>query len=376
MRLALVHDYLSEYGGAERVLETLSEIFPKAPIYTAFMIKGSSAWEKFKGKKIIEWDKSWLIKKGKLYSPLRFLAPWIWESFDFSGFDIVISSASWYITKGVITHPGTSHFCYCHTPPRYLYGFKTAVEWQRYFLVRVYANLVNSFLRKYDYLSAQRVDYFIANSENVKKRIKKFYNRQAQVIYPPVEVTAIEKAVKNLKPKDYYLLVSRVVGAKGIDLALKACQKLNFKLKIVGEPAGLRWEEKKFKKLLNENVEFLGRVSDQKLWKLYGECRAILALSQDEDFGITPVEAMAAGRPVIAYRGGGYLETVIEGKTGIFFEKANLEFLTKAITKFESIKKSGITAQACRRQAEKFSKEKFKKKIRDYLKKMHRGSET
>jgi len=367
MKVALVHDYLSEYGGAERVLEGLVELFPKAPIYTAFAIKGSSAWKRFDDKKIIEWKQSWLIKHHKLYSPLRFLAPWIWESFDFSGFDLVISSASWYITKGIITHPGTNHFCYCHTPPRYLYGFKTAIEWQNYWLIRVYAAIVNNFLRRYDYLAAQRVDHFIANSENTRKRIKKFYERQAEVIYPPVEVEAIEKATRKLKPKDYFLLVSRVVGAKGIDLALKAARQLGFKLKIVGEPAGLRWEEKKFRRLNNENVEFVDRVSDEKLWRLYGECQAFLALAEDEDFGITPVEAMAAGRPVIAFRGGGYLETVVEGKTGLFYDKPNLASLIEAINKFEETTKKTISSQACRQQAEKFSKEKFKRQVKELI---------
>jgi len=227
--------------------------------------------------------------------------------------------------------------------------------------------VVNNFLRDYDYLAAQRVDYFIANSENTRKRVKKFYERQAEVIYPPVEVEAIEKASRNLKPKDYFLLVSRVVGAKGIDLALKAACQLGFKLKIAGEPAGLRWEEKKFRQLKNENVEFIGRVPDSTLWKLYGQCRAFLALAEDEDFGIAPVEAMAAGRPVIAFRGGGYLETVVEGKTGLFYDKPNPASLVGAIKRFEGSAKKTISSQACRQQAEKFSKERFKKQVKELI---------
>jgi len=376
MKIALVHDYLSEFGGAERLLEALCEMFPKAPIYTAFAVKDSTAWKRFKNRKIIEWRHTWLIKHGKLYSPLRFLAPWIWESFDFDDFDLVISSASWYITKGIITRPETTHICYCHTPPRYLYGYKTAIEWQRYWPIKIYAYFINNFLRKYDYLAAQRVDQFIANSENVKKRIKKFYKREAKVIYPPVNVAEIKKATKNLKPKDYFLVVSRVVGAKGIDLAIRAANKLNIKLKIVGEPAGLRWEEKKFRKFKKGNIEFVGRVSDEKLWKLYGECKAFLALAEDEDFGITPVEAMAAGRPVIAFRGGGYLETVVDGKTGLFFKKATVESLAKTIKKFDNSnlpsRQAGyrtIMPVACRKQAERFSKERFKKEIKVFIRK-------
>lgn len=370
MRVALVHDYISEYGGAERVLETLCELFPQAPIYTAFAIGGSTAWEEFRDRKVIEWKHSWLVKKHKLYSPLRFLAPWIWESFDFSGFDLVISSASWYITKGIITHPGTIHICYCHTPPRYLYGYKTAIEWQRYWPIRIYAGLVNNFLRRFDYLAAQRVDYFIANSENTRARIKKFYEREAKVIYPPVEVEAIKKATQGLKPKDYYLMVSRVVGAKGIELALKTAQNLDFKLKIVGEPAGLRWEESKWQKLKSQNVEFTGRISDEQLWRLYGECKAFLALAEDEDFGITPVEAMAAGRPVIAFRGGGYLESVVEGKTGLFFDKPTTASLIGVLQQFNDSNhfKGQAVRSLCQKQASKFSKQKFVKEIRQFVK--------
>lgn len=352
-------------------MEALTELYPDAPIYTAFAVKGSTAWQRFRSKKIIEWRHSWLIKHGKLYSPLRFLTPWIWESFDFSGYDLVISSASWYITKGIITHPGTLHICYCHTPPRYLYGFQTAIEWQRYWPVRVYARFVNGFLRRYDYLAAQRVDQFVANSKNVKARIKQFYGRNAQVIYPPVEVKAIEKATRGLRQEDYYLVVSRVVGAKGIDLAIEAANKLGVNLKIVGEPAGLRWEEKKFRRLKGATVEFTGRVSDKKLWQLYGECKAFLALAQDEDFGITPVEAQAADRPVVAFKGGGYLETVIDGKTGIFFAQPTVESLAQAITKLEEGKVK-IEPATCRKQARKFSQERFLKAMTAIVEKERR----
>ncbi|OGD62982.1 hypothetical protein A2160_04440 [Candidatus Beckwithbacteria bacterium RBG_13_42_9] len=364
MKVALVHDYLNEYGGAERVLEALCELFPAAPIYTAFAIKDSSAGQRFKAKKIVEWKYSWLIKSYKFYSPLRFLAPLIWQSFDFSGFDLVISSASWYITKGIIAPPGTAHICYCHTPPRYLYGYKTSIEWQRYWPVRLYAKIINGYLRRYDYRSAQKVNYFIANSQNVRERIKKFYGREAKVIYPPVETDGIIKATKNLKPEDYYLIVSRVVGAKGIELALKAAREVNFKLKIVGEPAGLRWQEKELAQLKSQNVEFLGRVSDAELWQLYGNCKAFLALASDEDFGITPVEAMAAGRPVVAYRGGGYLETVIEGKTGILFDRPDVKSLTKALVQVNALEWNPTD---CRNQAEKFSKERFKREIKEFI---------
>lgn len=366
MKIALVHDYLKEYGGAERVLEALHEMWPEAPIYTAFCVKGSAAGKAFASAKTVE---SWLaplIKYKNLYSPLRFLTPLIWKSFDFSDYDLVIASASWYITRGFRIGPKTKVFCYCHTPPRYLYGYPTSIEWQRYWIIRVYATIVNHFLRLYDYRSAQQVDEFIANSNNVAGRIKKFYRREATVVYPPVEVEKIVQVTKGLKPKNYYLIASRVVGAKGIELAAEAAERAKVDLKILGEPSGLRWFGGKLESLKSKRVEFLGRVPDEELYRYYGECKAFLALAIDEDFGMTPVEAMAAGRPVIAFRGGGYLESVIEGKTGEFFSKPTVESL---VARLQSFKASKYEPEDCRKQARKFSKERFKREIKEFVKK-------
>jgi glycosyltransferase involved in cell wall biosynthesis len=183
-----------------------------------------------------------------------------------------------------------------------------------------------------------------------------------------VEVGKIIKATKKLKPGNYYLIVSRVVGAKGIELAVQAARKAGVNLKIVGEPAGLRWLGRSLDELKGEGVEFLGRVSDQKLYNLYGRCRAFLALAENEDFGITPVEAMAAGRPVIAFRGGGYLESVIEGKTGVFFDGREPGELARVIKKFDASMHRIIGAEDCQKQAKKFSKERFKKEIKTFVK--------
>lgn len=370
MKVALVHDYLKEYGGAERVLETLSEIYPEAPIYTAFKVPESTAGRAFKNKKVITSWANGFLGLGNLFSPLRFLTPLIWESFDFRGFDLVISSASWYITKSIITPPNTLHLCYCHTPPRWLYGYQTAMEWKRFWPVRVYGEIVAHFLRQYDYLAAQRVNDFIANSENTKKRIAKFYRREAKVIYPPVKVTEISQATKNLKPQDYFLVVARLAGAKGLELAIEAANRLKINLKIVGEPVGLHWEEKKLKEAQGGTIEFLGRVEDKSLWKLYGECRAFLALAYDEDFGMTTVEAQAAGRPVVAFRGGGYLETVIEGKTGEFFNEYTADSLINVLKHFD-IKK--YNKDECQKQAAKFSQERFKKEIQEFVQQKMEG---
>ena len=332
MKVALVHDYLKEFGGAERVLLALSEIWPKAPIYTAFYQPGSPAWQRFKHKKIIaSWVQNIPFFSNRLYSPLRFLAPKVWDSFDFSQYDLVISSSSWYITKGF----GPNEICYCHTPPRWLYGYQTSINWQKYWPVRVYGTIIGHFLRLYDFRQAQKVKLFIANSQEVKKRIWKFYRRESTVIYPPVDLPQPAKT----KKQDFYLIVSRPVGGKGIELGLEATKKYGFKLKVVGG----------------------GTISDAELVKLYSQAKAFLALSKDEDFGITPVEAMAGGTPVVAYNGGGYKETVVAGKTGVFFDDYSAAGLWQAIKKLETIK---IKSDDCLAQAQKFSKERFKREIK------------
>jgi len=366
MKVALVHDYLNEFGGAERVLKTLSGIYPKAPIYTAFYVEGSKAHNAFKEKVLKESFLAPILKFGKLFSPLRFLIPVIWRSFDLSEYDLVITSASWYITRGFKFGKNTKVICYCHTPPRWLYGYETSIEYKKYLPVRIYAYIIGHFLRLYDYKVSSKIDLWIANSENVKKRIKKFYRKDAKVIYPPVEVEKIIKKTKNLKKQDYLLIVSRLVGAKGIEEAFKASIKHNFKLKIVGKAAGYSKLEEKFKEEATKNIKLLGWVDDNKLYSLYAKAKGFLALAREEDFGITPVEAMAAGTPVIAYGGGGFRESIIDGTTGILLKSIDEDSLRKAIG---LIDKKKWDKEKLIMQARKFSKEKFIKEIKSFVKK-------
>jgi glycosyltransferase involved in cell wall biosynthesis len=366
MKIALVHDYIKEFGGAERVLRALTEIFPDAPIYTAFRVKGSTADKEFSGKKIIE---SWLapvLKIGNLYSPLRFLIPVIWGSFDLSRYDLVITSSSWYITRGFKIGSKTIVIDYCHTPPRWLYGFETSVGFTKYWPVRLYAKVVGNFIKKCDYKTAQKVNYFIANSKNVAARIKKYYGRDSTVIYPPVDVSKIVESTKNTKKEDYFLIVSRLVGAKGIEAAINLSEVIGFKLKIVGESSGYSRIEKEYKK----RIEFLGRLSDEKLFKEYAKVKALITLARDEDFGMTVVEAQAAGTPVIAFNGGGFKESVVDGVTGIFINEISEKSLSGAI---EKIEKTNWDREKLVANAKKFSKERFKKEVLEFINKKCRN---
>jgi len=369
MKVAIVHDYIKEYGGAERVLEVLSEIYPDAPIYTAFCDKNSTAHEHFKDKKIITSWYQHIPYSAKLASPLRFLTPLIWGSFNFSKYDLIISSASWYITKGFKKkNDKFTEICYCHTPPRWLYGFTTSVNFQKYLLVRIYAKVVGAFLKKYDFEKAQKVDFFIANSKEVQGRIKRFYKRDSTVIYPPA---SLNKSFlrENFKKEDYYFIVSRIVGAKGLDLAIEAALKKGFKLKIAGSPAGYYFEYEKLIKKSEGRVEFLGQVSDVELIKLYKKAKAFLALAKDEDFGITPVEAMSFETPVIAFNGGGYKETVIDNKTGILFDNYSVDGIIRAIEELDNLWRVNEEEirNDCLKQASRFSKERFIKETKDFV---------
>lgn len=360
MKVALVHDYIKEMGGAERVLGALAEMYPKAPIYTAFRVKGSLADRHFKDRDIRE---SWLaplLKIGKLYSPLRFLAPLVWKTMDLSEYDLVITSASWYITRGFKVGKNTKVVCYCHTPPRYLYGYETSMNWQKYWPVRVYAMIVNHYLRKYDFNVVKTVDAWVANSKNVKKRIAKYYREKATVVYPVVDLERFEGWAKKTKKKNYFLIVSRLVGAKGILEAVKAAKKNDFDLKIVGLREGAEGMVRKAESIGGKRVEFLGRVSDEEVGKLFAEAKGFIALAREEDFGITPVEAMAAGTAVIAFNGGGFKESVVDGVTGVLIDGTDEKTLEKAMVRFNKIKWNKKQIQ---KQARKFSRDNFKKGI-------------
>jgi glycosyltransferase involved in cell wall biosynthesis len=356
-KIAIVHDYLIDFGGAERVLLALHEVYPDAPIYVS--IYRSSRLGKFadklKNAKIIQ---SWFGRipfADKLISPFRFLIPAVWNSFDLSEYDLIISSASWAVTKGFDKRKGAIEICYCHTPPRYLYGYDTSRRFAGLMgkLVSFYGLLVNHFMLQYDFKRAQKVDYFIANSNEVKRRVEKFYRRDSTVIYPPVELPKLSIEVSS---RDYYLTGGRLTAAKNFDLIVKAFNRLGFPLKVYGlGPSG-----EFLKSIAKSNIEFLGKVTDEGMAELYRGAKAFILAQKDEDFGMTSVEAMSFGTPVIAYKGGGYLESVIEGKTGIFFDSLTKEGIVEAVKKFGKMKFKSEDSSA---QSKKFSKERFTREI-------------
>lgn len=376
MRVALVHDYLKEYGGAERVLETLHEIYPDAPVYTlvycpAFL--GPHA------KRFQDWDiRPSILQKipfrHKLISPFRLLAPRIFPLFDFSEYDVVIVSATGAYSPNTIKTrfkiqdsrvKKVKHICYYHTPPRYLYGFATAREWKKNPLMQLVGKVAFSWLRNVDVASSKNVDVAIANSQNVAERIKNFYHKKAVVVYPPVGIPK-DLGSKMHDSRAYYLAGGRLARPKHIDLIVKACLKLDVPLKVFGKSfAGYGEELEKISNIpalpagrqnLNSKIEFVGEVTDEEKLELMRGAKAFLFAAEDEDFGIVPVEAMGVGTPVIAYRSGGPKESIIDGKTGIFFDELSVKSVVDAVKKFEETK---IEPKDCINQAEKFDKKQF-----------------
>lgn len=360
-KIAIVHDYIKEFGGAERVLLELHKLFPDAPIYTSIYAPEFLGPHKseFESMKISTSFMNFIPFRERLISVLRLLSPFAFWSFDMSKFDLVIvSQTGAYFPNLVQKGSRTELTCYTHTPPRYLYGYMTARETKG--LMKVFSSIAFHFLRLLDFKAAQNVDYFIANSEEVKARIEKFYRKDAVVINPPVDIPSSTKS----KKENFYLTGGRLARAKGIDIIVRAFNENGKKLKIFGK--GFAGFDEELKAIAKKNVDFVGEVTDDKRSELMAQAKAYVFASFDEDFGITPVEAQAVGTPVIAFKSGGVKETVIDGKTGIFFDQNTPEALNLAIDKFEKTK---ISSDTCKKQAEKFSSEVFDRKIKEFVNK-------
>lgn len=351
---ALVHDWITNVAGGERVVLALHDLFPDAPIYT-------SVFDPIGAKPFAQLDvrPSFLQKFSFLRGKREFLTPFTpfaFEQHDLSSFNLVISSSSM-SAKGVITKPETLHVCYCHTPSRYLWepqidprAVRGRFSWLR-------KKVVHS-MRMWDRLAADRVDFFIANSKYIANRIKKYYKRDSVVIYPPVNVEKFQPTEqKNIK--DYYLFVSRLIDYKRCDLVVETFNKLGLPLKVIGRGP----EKEKLVKVAKPNIEFLGYLSDDDMKKYYAEAKAFI-FPAEEDFGIVPVEAMASGRPVIAFAKGGASESVIDGKTGILFDAQTPESLAEAVNKAQE---KEFDSKLIRAHAEGFSEDRFKREILETL---------
>ncbi|MDD5627382.1 MAG: glycosyltransferase [Patescibacteria group bacterium] len=356
MKVALVHDHLAQDGGAERVLTIFHKIYPEAPIFVlVYDKKGANrVFRKTKIKTSFIQKMPLGLKRYQWYLPLMPLA---FEEFNLFDYDLVISSASAF-AKGVIIRPETLHICYCHTPTRYLWSdthsYTKELKYNK--IIKKFIPLTLHKIRLWDYLASRRVDYFIANSENIARKIKKYYRREAEVIYAPVE---LKKFHLSAKIGNYFLTGGRLVAYKKFDLTIQTFNKLGWPLKIFGVGS----EFKSLKKIARPNIEFLGKVSDTKLAEVYSHSRAFI-FPQEEDLGITALESMASGRPVIAYGRGGALETVIPDKTGILFPEQTVESLAEAIKSFDP---KNFNAKKIREYVAQFDVALFEKKIKEFI---------
>lgn len=323
MKVALVHDDLMQWGGAERVLLGISQIYPDAPVYTSLYDSSNENLKYyFNQKKIITSFLQKIPGWKSLYKSFLPFYPLVFEQFDFSSFDLVISNTTRF-AKSIITKPETVHICYCHTPPRFLWHFSGEKSYGL-------GEILLSKMRIYDQVSARRVDYYIAGSENAKRRIKRVYRQDSKVAYPFVDLTRFE----GIESFDggYFVIVGRPNKYKRFDLVRSVCQKTGYPLKAVQ-----------------------GGISDNMIAQILAGCKALI-IAGIEDFGLTSLEAQALGKPVIAYKSGGALETIIPGKTGIFFEFQTEDSLKEAINRLDSLK---IKPEDCKENARRFSQEKF-----------------
>lgn len=359
MNLAIVHDYLNQYGGGERVVEVLHEIYPASPVFTSIYFPDKLPLT-FKN---VDVRSSFMQKLPFLdghFKKYLLLYKNAIESFSFDDFDIILSSSSAF-AKGAKAPGRAFHICYCYSPMRFAWEYDSYIEHEGFGkLYKVLLPYVVRYLKRWDLKTANRVHCYIAISNYVARKIERCYGRRAEVIYPPVNISQFQVSSRL---DNYYLIVSRLNGYKKIDLAIKAFNKLGLPLLI----AGTGPLEYQLKSIASSNVSFLGKVSEEELINLYANSRGFVFPGK-EDFGIAPVEAMASGRPVVAYADGGALETVVEGKTGTFFHEQSPESLCAAVRKLETL---SLDPNRIRSHAETFDKEIFKAKLKSFIEKKY-----
>ena len=372
LRVALVHDWLITFGGADRVLLALHDVFPQAPVYVALHALDRLP-EQFRQ---LDVRGSWLQRLPGATRRHRWmvpLMPFAFAQVDLRGFDLILSS-SHACAKGVPIPRGAIHICYCHTPMRYAWDLASEYVAATPAVMRPMVRAALTWLRHWDQVTAQRVDYFIANSHFVAGRIRRHYGREATVIYPPVDTEFFAPAEgkarlagrsssptsrKGPNEQDFYLCVSRLVGYKRVQVAVEAFNELGRPLVVVGDGP----ERRRLEVVARGNVRVVGEVSDTVLRGYYRQCRA-LVFPGEEDFGMVPVEAQACGCPVIAYGGGGVLESVVDGVTGIFFKEQTPEALAAAVRRADDVRWNSTTIRG---HAQRFSRERFAKEITNFI---------
>lgn len=357
MKLAIVHDFLNQYGGAERVVEAFHEIFSDAPIYTSIYLPENMP-DSFKKMDIRTSFMQKLPFLNKHFKKYLLLYPRAIESFDLNGYDVILSSSSAF-AKGAKKGKNSYHICYCYSPMRFVWDYERYMEKENFgSILKKILPILNKWLKGWDLRTNVNVDFFISISKNIQQKIADLYHRESDIIYPPVDT---EKFQINSKIDDYFLIVSRLNAYKRIDLVIEAFNKLKLPLRIIGDGPYKRILED----LSESNIKFLGKVSEIDLCEYYSRCRAFI-FPGDEDFGIAPVEAQASGRPVIAYAGGGALETVIDEVTGIFFKDKTIESLIEGIRKYIAME-SKFDIKVIRENALRFDTKIFKNKIKNYI---------
>lgn len=355
MKVAIVHDWLTNYGGAETFVELWLRMYPQADIYTLVYDKKKMKGH-FEGSKIYTSKLQKIPGATKIYTKLLSFMPKAFESFDLTGYDLVLCSSS-SCAKGVIVPPHIPQVAYIHTPMRYAWDLYFDYKKRSGKLTRFFMDKWMPKIRLWDYVSAQRIDTIVANSAYIARRIQKFWNREATVIYSPVNINRFYAAEPPLPREDFYVAFSRLVSYKRIDLAVQAAINLDKKLVVIGGGS----EEKKLRAMAagHSNITFLGRASDELLRNNLQRCKGMIFCAE-EDFGLAPVEAQACGAPVIAFGRGGACETVVDGKTGVFFANQTVESLEEAIGRFEELHAEGKFKEAeITAHAKTFSEERF-----------------
>jgi glycosyltransferase involved in cell wall biosynthesis len=367
MRVAIVHHWFVSKAGGERVVATIADMFPAADIFTLFLDEQKLPLG-LQGRKITSSILDRIPAARRAHRHFLPFYPLAVEMLDLSGYDLVISSDSGPV-KGVVTDLDATHICYCHSPMRYLWDGYSAYRREMSLISKTVFELASHYVRNWDYLAAQRVDHFVANSSYVARRIQKYYRRRSTIIHPPIDTSQSYLAGSH---DDYYLAVGRLVPYKRTDILIGACQKLGRKLVIVGDGP----EIERLKKQAGKNVEFVGEAADEQLKEIYARCRALL-FAADEDFGMVPLEAQSYGRPVIAFGKGGSLETVVgrfapitggncADLTGVFFQEQSAASLAEAILNFEACEHLFVPKQI-QQHAYKFDASVFAKRLRTFI---------